>query len=158
SAAAGDRLSGVEVARSSSSTIYLTLTNGTTTIVPKLAQSTDGGAHWTVHDLSATLGTRVNSVGLIGVDPTNANKVFLRVGARGEDGGTEERIAVTTDGGATLTTPLVVPGGVLTAFTRTAAGHLIVGGLIAGPIAYRSTDGGATFVALPTPPNIKGLS
>jgi hypothetical protein len=157
-APAGDHLSGIEIARSAPMTVYTTLTSGTTSLAPKLARSDDGGRTWTVHDLSAMLGAGVTSIRLISVDPTNPDKVFMRV-ASGTGTAAEERVAVTTDAGVSITTPLTLPGGNVQAFVRTTTGHLIVGGVLGlNPVAYRSIDGGVSFQALPTPPFLSGLS
>jgi hypothetical protein len=145
----GDTITGLEIARSAPSTIYLTVTvkNGTA-LAPVLLQSTDGGTTWMRHDLSAMLAPGTRSISLISIDPTNPQKVFLRVGA-----GQDEGVAVTTDGGATVTTPLAFPGGIVTAYTRMASGTIIVGGAIGlDNVVFRSTDGGASFQQLPNPP------
>jgi len=151
-AAAGDHVTGVEAARSAPQTIYLTLTSGTYT--PKVAQTTDGGAHWTVHDLTASLAAKTYSISLIAVDAANAQKLFLRVGSAAG-----EALAVSTDGGATASSPLPLAGGSLTAFTRLESGSLFAAG-VAGTenVVYRSTDGGASFQKLPPAPPVRGLS
>jgi len=152
-AAAGDHITGVEIARSAPQTIYATLTSGGS-FIPKLAQTTDGGAHCTLHDLSAALTPGAYSLGLIAVDPTDAQKVYLRVGAR-----TGEALAITTDGGASATLPLPLAGGALSAFTRMPSGSLIAAGILGTQnVAYRSTDGGSTFQMLPAVMPIRGLA
>jgi hypothetical protein len=103
-AASGDDISGVEISRSSPTTIYLTLTSGTTH-APKIAQSTNNGASWQLHDLTTHLPPGTNFVRLIAVDPTSPQKVFMRIRSP-SDGGTMEGVAVTTDGGTTAGTPL----------------------------------------------------
>jgi MYXO-CTERM domain-containing protein len=152
-AAAGDHITGVEIARSAPQTIYATLTSGSS-FVPKLAQTTDGGAHWVVHDLSAMLLAGAYSLGLIAVDPVSPGKVYLRVGSR-----SGEALAITTDGGATASLPLTLAGGSLTAFTRLPSGSLIAAGVLGtDDVAYRSTDQGASFQMLPAPPPVRGLA
>jgi MYXO-CTERM domain-containing protein len=152
-AAVGDHVTGVEVARSAPQTITLTLTSGTA-FTPKVAQSTDGGGHWTLHDLSATLPAHTYSLGLIAVDPGNPQKLFLRAGSAAG-----EVLAVSTDGGATVSTPVSLAGGALTAFTRLDSGTLIAAGVQGtDSVAYRSTDGGTTFQKLPPGPPVLGLS
>jgi MYXO-CTERM domain-containing protein len=144
----GDSITGLEIARSAPSTIYLTVKTAGPAFSPVLVQSTNGGMSWTRHDLSAMLAPGTKTIRLVAVDPTNPQKVFLRVGA-----GQDEGLAVTTDGGATVTTPLTFPGGIVTAYTRMASGTIIVGGAIGlDNVAFRSTDGGASFQQLPTPP------
>ena len=149
----GDHLTGVEIARSAPATVYVTISSGAS-FLPKLARTADGGSTWQVRDLSAALGAGTNSIRLIAIDPGNPDKVFLRVG-----GTAGERVAVTDDGGVTVTTPLVLPTGIVSAFARLPSGSLVVAG-VAGvdPVAFRSIDGGATFQPLPTPPNLRALS
>jgi hypothetical protein len=129
----GAHLSGIESARSAPMTVYLTLTTGTNPLVPKLARSIDGGMTFVVHDLSAMLGPGVTSIRLISVDPQNPDKVFMRVGL--EFNNAEERVAVTTDGGVSITTPVTLLGGNVS-FVRTRP-HLIVGGVLGGTRGYR---------------------
>jgi hypothetical protein len=146
-ASAGDQITGLEIARSAPSTVYLTMKSGSS-LAPVLMQSTNGGMTWTRHDLTAMLAAGTKSIRLIAVDPTDAQKVYLRVGA-----GQDEGLAVTTDGGATVTTPLTFPGGIVTSFTRMSSGTIVVGGVIVvDNVAFRSTDGGQTFQQLPNPP------
>jgi hypothetical protein len=152
-AAAGDHLSGVEIARAAPQTLYLTLTSGAA-FTPKVAQSTDGGAHWTVHDLGASLPAGTYSISLIAVDPSDAGKLFLRVGSAAG-----EALAVSADGGTTALLPVTLPGGTLRAFARLDSGSLIVAGAQGTEnVAFRSTDGGTSFQKLPDPPPLFGLS
>ena len=155
-AVAGDTLTGVEIARAAPATVYLTLVSGSAR-TPKLGRSTDGGAHFTFQDLGATL-PGITSLRIVAVDPQDANKVLLRAG--GAVGGMNgEELVVTDDGGATVHTPVTLPGGLLTAFARTADGtELLTGVSGVDPVAYRSTDGAGTFQPLPTPPNVRGLA
>jgi MYXO-CTERM domain-containing protein len=157
-AASGDTISGVEISRSAPATLYLTLTSGSAHR-PKLAQSTNNGATWQVRDLSGYLPAGTNFIRLIAVDPTNPQKVFLRIRSLG-DGGTTEAVAVTTDGGATATTPLTFPGGILSAFTRMPSGTLVLGAVVGTTsVAYTSIDGGSTFQPVPSPqPSFRALS
>src|SRR3954467_10779021 len=76
-AASGDNITGVEIARSAPSTIYVAMTSGPT-FAPKLARSTDGGATWKVDDLSTKLPTKTTLIRLVAVDATNADRVYLR--------------------------------------------------------------------------------
>jgi MYXO-CTERM domain-containing protein len=152
-AAAGDHITGVEIARSAPQTIYVTLTSGSA-FVPKLAQTTDGGAHWALHDLSGVPLPGAYSLGLIAVDPVSPGKVYLRVGGK-----TGEALAITTDGGTTVSLPLTLPGGSLTAFARLASGSLIAAGILGtDDVAYRSTDQGASFQMLPAALPVRGLA
>jgi hypothetical protein len=153
-AASGDTISGVENARAAPGTIYLSFV--TAAMVPSLARSSDGGVTWHVSDLSAGLPTGANAIRIIAVDPQDPNKVFLRVGTQDSEA---LAIASATDTGATATVPLPFPGGVIKAFARTSDGTIVIGGVVGvDNVAYRSTDGGASFQPLPTPPSLRGLS
>ena len=146
-AAAGDHITGVEIARSDPQTVYLTLTSGST-YVPKVAVTNNGGGSWALHDLSATLPAGTYSIRLVAIDPTKPKTLILRVGS-----GAGEALAISTDGGVSASTPLTFPGGVFTAFARMPSGSLIAGGVVGiTNVGYRSTDGGASFPALPTVP------
>jgi len=152
-AASGDIVTGVEIARAAPATIYLTLISGAAS-TPKLGKSADGGATWQLRDLTAALGAGVRSVRLVAIDPENAARVYLRVADAGG-----ERLAITDDGGVTAASPLMLPGGVMTAFVRTPSGAMLVTGKIGlGPVMYRSTDGAATFATLPVPPTLLGMT
>jgi hypothetical protein len=157
-AASGDEISGVEISRSSPTTIYLTLTSGTTH-APKIAQSTNNGSSWQLHDLTSHLPPGTNFIRLIEVDPTNPQKVFLRIRSPG-DGGTMEGVAVTTDGGSTASTPLSFPGGILSAYARMASGTIVLGGVVGTTnVAYTSIDDGVSFQSINTPqPRFRALS
>ena len=146
-AAAGDHITGVEIARSDPQTIYLTLTSGAA-YTPKVAVSNNGGTSWTLHDLSTSLPAGTYSIRLVAVDPTNPDKLILRVGS-----GASEALAISTNSGASAATPLTFPGGVFTAFARMPSGSLIAGGVVGTTnVGYRSTDGGASFPPLPAVP------
>ncbi len=152
-APSGDHLTGLEISRSSPSTIYLTLTSGTS-YVPGMAQSIDNGATWTVHSLATSLATGTYGIRLVEVDPTNPQRVFLRVSSAAGDA-----LAVTADGGVTATSPLSFPAGAFNAYTHMASGTIIAGGVVGtSNVAYRSTDDGATFQALPAALAFRGLS
>ena len=146
-AAAGDHITGVEIARSDPQTIYLTLTSGST-YTPKVAVTNNGGTSWTLHDLSANLPAGTYSIRLVAVDPTKPKTLILRVGS-----GAGEALAISADGGVSATTPLTFAGGVFTAFARMPSGSLIAGGVIGTTnVGYRSTDGGLSFPQLPAVP------
>ncbi len=152
-AAADDHVTGVEAARAAPQTIYLTLTSGSA-FTPKVAQSTDGGAHWTVHDLSATLPANTYTIGLIAVDAADPQKLFLRTASTAA-----EVLAVSTDGGATAALPLTLTGGALTAFARMDSGSLIVAGLVGtDDVVYRSRDAGVSFQKLSSAVPVRGLA
>ncbi len=152
-AAGGDIVTGVEIARAAPTTIYLTMISGAAG-VPKLGKSTDGGATWQLRDLTSALGAGVLSVRLIAIDPDDAARVYLRVAD-----GSGERLAITEDGGGTSVSPLMLASGVMTAFLRTPSGTILVSGKIGlGPVMYRSTDGASTFAMLPVPPTLLGMA
>jgi hypothetical protein len=152
-AAAGDLVTGVEIAASDPMTIDLALAHGPAG-APTLARSTDGGANWTLVDLTPALGA--GQVRIVAIDPTDADRVFLRyIGANGD------ALAIASNGGATVAVPLSFDGGALGAFSRSSAGTLLAYAT-GGPASalFRSTDGGATFVQVttPAPPPILALA
>jgi MYXO-CTERM domain-containing protein len=153
-AATGDHITGVEIAKSNPQIAYVTITSGTA-YKPKVAVTTNGGGSWTLHDLSGSLPPGTNSIRLVAVHPTNAQTIYLRT-ASGQD----QALSVSTDGGATAKAALTFAAGAFTAFTRMASGSLIAGGVVGTTdVAFRSTDDGGTFSQLPTVPfTFKGLS
>ncbi len=149
----GDVL-GVENAVSDPATMYVAMyATADNALDPILARSTDSGANWMQTDLNAMLGPA--SIRIIAVDPTDPRHLFLRVGI--SSGG--EKLGVSTDGGLTFTEPVSVDRQ-LTAFVRLASGTILVAGLDNdnGPLGFRSTDGGATFVSWPKPPHLRALA
>ena len=151
-AAAGDGIGGVEIARADPRVVYLAMTtiDGTR---PKLARSGDGGATWTVNDLGPMLGAGIARI--IAVDPEDPNTVLLRL--LGTDG---ESVALTRDGGATVTATLSIAG-TLTSYVELPNGTRLVGAMVDSsttPALFRSRDGGATFEMVPNPPRIRALS
>jgi hypothetical protein len=152
-AAAGDLLTGVEIARSDSQTIYVTVSSGAM-FLPRLLRSTDGGAHWTSFDLQASLG--VSSIRLIAIDPEDAQRVFLRVSDAEQD-----QLALVEQGGTSVKTVLTAAGGRLAAFTRLPSKTVLVAGSVgadAQPALFRSTDGGGTFAPVSNPPHLRALA
>lgn len=140
-ASGGDAVNGVEIARSDPQIVYVALTSPDRT--PKLARSDDGGAHWTVSDLSAGLGP--GFVWIVAVDPDDANTVLLRWS--GTDG--SDAIGVTRDGGATVAKTLSIPN-YFTSFARMPDGALVVSGIVSVSPALKaalfvSHDAGASF-------------
>jgi len=149
--APGDLVTGLEIAASDPMTIDLALAQGTAA-APTLARSIDGGVTWQLADLTSALGA--GQVRIVAVDPTDADRVWLR--ALGADG---DALALATNGGATVAVPLSFDSGGLTAFVRTSTGTVLAAGTIANaPALFRSTDGGATFEALANPPYILALA
>jgi hypothetical protein len=153
-AAAGDHITGVEISRSDPQTVYLTLTSGTA-YAPKVAVTTNGGTSWTLHDLTTSLPTGTYSIRLVAIDPSNPQKLFLRIGSP-----SGQALAVSQDGGASASTPLTFPGGAFNAFARLDSGSLIAGGVVGtANVAYRSVNGGTSFAQLPAVPfTFQGLS
>ncbi len=140
-AASGDVASSVESARGDPRVVYVGLMGADK--APKLARSGDGGAHWTVSDLSADLGPGMPRI--IAVDPDDADTVLLRFAST--TGG--ESLAVTRDGGATATKSVTIPF-YFTSFARMPDGGLVASGVVAvtptlTPALFVSHDRGASF-------------
>jgi MYXO-CTERM domain-containing protein len=150
-AAAGVTINGIEISRSDPRTAYiLTLTNSP--FLSKLIRTADGGVTWMEKDIGSMVG--MGSVLLVGIDPTNPMRVFLRVDATGGD-----KLGITDDGGTTVRTPVVLTNGFMTGFLRMASGTLLVSGVLgSGPVLYRSTDGGTSFQPVAGAPALWGLS
>ena len=153
-AAADTSIYGVEIAQSDPMTIYVAMISATA--APMLARSTDGGAHFTVNDLSADLGP--GWLRIIAVDPEDPARVLLRF----LDLNDGESLALTTDGGVRASKPVTVSGG-FTSFVRLPSGTMLVGattvnGSTVGPALFRSRDRGASFAQLPGAPSIRALS
>ena len=151
-AAAGDGIGSVETARADPRIIYAAMTTieGTR---PKLARSGDGGATWTVTDLEPMVGAAIARI--IAVDPQDPDVVLLRLLSTGG-----EAIALTRDGGATVTTTLSTTGS-FTSYVALPSGVRLVGAMVDSnttPALFRSRDGGATFDMVPDPPRIRALS
>jgi len=93
-------------------------------------------------------------VRIIAIDPQNPDIVLLRL--LGPDG---QSIALTRDGGATVTTSLSIAGE-FTSYVQLASGARLVGALLDSTMGalYRSRDGGASFEMVANPPHIRGLS
>jgi len=154
----GATITGVESARSSPDTIYVTLSGAPAAggpPPPALGRTVDGGATWRTVDLTAALGP--GTVRLVAVDAANPNQVFLAWS--NVDG---EALAATSDGGLTAH-KVLVPSGVMKAFLQLADGTILVaaqddaqGSSIAR--LYRSRDGGETFEAAGKPPHIRALA
>ncbi len=156
-AAVGDGITGVELAKSDANTAYVTLRSGSN-FAPKLAMTKDGGATWMTRDLSTVAAIGSGNASLVSIDPTMPSKIFLRInipsGATKGDG-----IALSLDGGATFVSPppVSVPGGVLSSFTRLSSGTLLAAGVDGvRNVIFRSTNGGMTFTELDGP-LVRGL-
>jgi len=148
-------LNGVEIAPADPRVIYLAL-QGANGGSPQLMRSADGGAQWTVNDLSAGVGP--GTIRIISVDPDDANTVLLRwTGAAGNDA-----LVVTHDGGATASKTLSIASS-FTSFARMPDGALVLVGktLVGGavkPALFVSHDGGANFVENDAIPGIFALA
>jgi len=149
--AMGVTMAGVEIARSDPNVIYVSLRSSTG--APQLARSSDGGAHFTVNDLSADLGTGL--LFIIAIDPQDPNRVLLRF-----LGANDQSLALTVDGGVSATKPVTVNGN-FNSFVRLPSGTILVSGLVqylTAPGLFRSRDGGTSFEMVPNPPSIRALS
>jgi hypothetical protein len=151
----------IEIARSNPMIVYVALYR-TPGRHPHLLRSDDGGRTWMDRDLEAGIGEF--EFRILAVDPDDPDVLYLRVVASGM-----EHVAVTRDGGMTLTMPVTITGpfgGGLSSFLRMASGTVLVGGFLTiegggmNGVAYRSTDGGHTFVpwTLTPQPRIFGLA
>jgi hypothetical protein len=147
--APGDLVTGLEIAASDPMTIDVALSRGAPG-TPTLARSIDGGASWTLTDLTAALGA--GQVRIVAIDPADADRVVLRaIGAAGD------RLAIADRGSVTV--PLTLEAGSLVAFARTAAGTLLAAGTTyGGPVLYRSVDEGATFAPVAGAPAVLALA
>ncbi len=114
------------------------------------SRPTDSGAVWGAPvDIESSIGTNIFRI--IGVDPADPQKIYLLVMDP-----LAPSLAVSTDGGATFTTPVHFEVA-LTAFARLASGTILVAGLDSGTqgnpagAGYRSSDGRQTFTPWPVP-------
>jgi hypothetical protein len=150
-APAGATMNGVEIAQSDGNIVYLAMR--TSAGAPLLARSADAGAHFTVNDLSASLGTGL--LRIIAVDPQDPNRVLMRFL------GTESQsLALTVDGGTSATKPITINGD-FNSFARLPSGTILVGGVVeysTKPGLFRSHDRGTTFEMVANPPAIRALS
>ena len=152
-APAGEVVTGVEIARSDPRVIYVATFGADQS--PKLARSSDGGAHWMVNDLSPGLGPGIPRI--IAVDPDDPDTVLLRWASA-----TGEAIAVTHDGGATATKTLSIPF-YFTSFARMSDGALVVSAISAvspeqKAALFVSHDGAASFQRNDAVPGIFALA
>jgi hypothetical protein len=139
-------LSGVEIARSDPQTVYIAAYEyQSQTIHPYLLRSGDGGATFSTTDLGASVGP--HAVRLILVDPTNADRVYLRVVIPAGD-----QFAVIS--GGQVAVPLALPSA-MSAFLRRADGSLYVG--TREGAAFVSRDGAQSFSPWPGAPHLRAL-
>lgn len=146
----GAGLTSVEIARSNPQVLYLAMFQ-TPGIHPSLLRSDDGGTHWNPPiDLEPTLGAATFRI--IAIDPTNPERLFVRALA-----GFTNLLGISDDGGRTMRTPVILDA--MSAFVRLPDGTLLVAGQKGTDyVAYRSTDGGKTFVPWTNPPRIRALA
>jgi hypothetical protein len=150
-ASPGDMISGVEISRSDAGVVYIMVLSGAAN-QPLLVRSSDAGVTWSTRDLSPALGSAI--VLIVAVAAEDPERVFLRVNGAGAN-----TLAVVDWGGASVKTPLALEGGSLSGFVEMKSGTILVSGMVgADPVLYRSSDGGATFQDVPSPPRLWGLS
>jgi MYXO-CTERM domain-containing protein len=151
-AAMGDVISGVESSRSHPTTLYATVSRAVEQgFVPGLLRSEDNGTSW---KMAALAGLTEGTLRLVAVDPADPATLLLRGHTNAG-----EFLARTSDGGAHATVVVDLPDGVLTSFARMENGHLFLGGILGlTPVLYTSSDGGATWQRLPSPPQLRALA
>jgi len=151
-AAAASSLVSVEVAASEADRIYLTAFHSNLGRPPggAVIHSDDGGGTWATSDVTPVTGERI--VRIAAVDPVDAQKIYFRVT------GSEDAIGLSTDGGVTMTLPLVVTAQ-LTGLLRRANGQILVSALdVVDGALYQSTDAGKSFSRLATRLAIRALA
>jgi hypothetical protein len=144
-------LTGVEIARTAPSTVYLTgIVGGVDpkSTRPFLVRSSDGGAHFDLVDETAALGPRV--LRLAAVDPTDPATLYLRAEGQVDPA---DALAITHDGGDHVAIALQLATR-MSGFLRRADGTLLVA--TRDGDLYRSTDGGAHFTSTQGP-HFRGL-
>jgi hypothetical protein len=147
----GGLLTGVEIARSSPATFYLAgFTNDSSPLSTRafLVRSNNAGASFETLDESAATMTR--TLRIAAVDPADAQKLYLRV----VDPAGADRLAISTDGGASLRIALTLQNP-MSSFLRRANGTILVGTRAAD--LFVSSDGGSSFQSIPSAPHLRGL-
>jgi len=153
----GDWWESIEVAPSDPSRIYVTGFRFPPALERQrvMFRSRDGGASWEELPTTPFVGTSNSDLLIAAVDPTDPDRLFIRMTLTSK-ALQQERFYRTTDGGTTaaggptweqvLQVPDYVQG-----FAIRANGEVWAGALTRG--LFRSTDGGRTFVAVAaTPP------
>jgi len=156
----GAAIVGIEIARSNPNVIYVAYYVASGDRDPVVVRTTDGGAHWSIADLQKSLGSAI--VRILAVDPVDSDLVYLRaITASGE-------AVVALRDLTTVSVPLTLTKGQVSAFARLQSGTVLVGALV--PFAgdgggtmgagFRSTDGGMSFQpwAPPGQPHLVGLA
>ncbi len=110
----------IEIA-STQGTIYATQVDASNNSY--LLKTADSGGHWTRQQLPVSTGTQPR---IMAIDPADANKVYLRLF---NFGASTDEVAITTNGGLTLTTPIALSGTTtyLSSFLRAADSSVYVG-------------------------------
>jgi hypothetical protein len=149
-------MTGIEIARSDPHIAYAAMYERPG-VHPRIVKSSDGGTTWgTPIDVEPSLGQ--NSFRIIAIDPTNPQKLYLRV-----QEALLESLAISDDGGMTFKKPVTFPI-MMGAFARLASGTILSAGFkyddkgAMTAIGYRSTDGGATFTAWDNIPSFRALA
>jgi len=150
-APSGQTMNSVEFARADANVVYLA--QRTSEAATLLGRSSDGGAHFVFKDVTADLGPGL--LRIIAIDPQDPNRVLFRF-----LGANDQSIALTVDGGLTITKPVTVNGN-FNSYVRLENGTILIGGVVefsTVPGLFRSRDRGTTFEQLPRPPSIRALS
>jgi len=113
-------ITGVELSQSTPGVVYVTSINSRGDVAT-LDRSDDYGAHWTPHPMTVPSGTEPL---IMGIDPADANTVYLRV----TNGGLYDSVVITSNGGQSFETPLII-NGQFAAFLRANDGALYLGEL-----------------------------
>ncbi len=148
-APAGQRVISLESARSAPGVIAVALLDGRgADVAPLLVRTTDGGAHWTTLELAPFTGR--TGVRIAAIDRARADVLYLRVFSGGQ--GTDALAVVRGD---EVTLPLVTDGPMSTLLQKD-DGTLLVASQTGG--AWRSTDGGTSFVPWTGQPHLRALA
>jgi photosystem II stability/assembly factor-like uncharacterized protein len=155
-AAPNEALQSVEIARSSTATLYLVLTAPPRTRL--ILQTMDGGAHWVTYDQAAVLAQNLAASAaprvpkIAAVDPEDAQRIYFRVLAANDNEG--DYLGISDDGGKTLRFAYGLSTA-MSAFLRVTGQTLIVGTRGGG---YVSTDGGQSFNPWANAPLVRALA
>lgn len=140
----------VEVSAANPNRMYLTSYTSVGAFSSHLLRSDDAGATWTDFDITAMTAGRLARIAA--VDPVDPQKIYLRLT------GTDDAIAISTDGGASIRVRLALGIG-LTALLRRTNGQILVSALdVVGGALHRSLDGGESFVRLPSTLSIRAMA